>query len=321
MTSVPPAASAPSVASHPAALRAYLAAPERSAELLDELRFSGARLVKQYGHLVLAENAPLQPAWAQNVWLAPEHLALRSISDGAAQLKQRLRNWALLPTAAHRRAELIQQALPHVSHKPIAFGSPPPKAPLGSFTLLDPALMLVSAPCASPFPNGQLSFVEERTGPPNRAYLKLWELFTITGMLPKPGEVCLDLGSSPGGWSYVLAKLGANVLSVDKAPLDPRVASLKNVSFTQESAFGLDPRKHPPVDWLFSDVICYPARLFTLVQRWLDADKAKNFVCTLKFQAATDHETAARFAAIPGSRLWHLSHNRHELTWWRFSDS
>ena len=36
---------------------------------------------------------------------------------------------------------------------------------------------------------------------------------------------------------------------------------------------------------------------------------------TLKFQGETDFETAARFAAIPGSRLVHLHHNKHELTW------
>ncbi len=29
----------------------------------------------------------------------------------------------------------------------------------------------------------------------------------------------------------------------------------------------------------------------------------------------TDHESARAFAAIEGSRLMHLSHNKHELTW------
>ena len=33
------------------------------------------------------------------------------------------------------------------------------------------------------------------------------------------------------------------------------------------SAFGLDPRTHPEVDWLLSDVICYPARLLGLRHR------------------------------------------------------
>jgi len=35
----------------------------------------------------------------------------------------------------------------------------------------------------------------------------------------------------------------------------------------------------------------------------------------MKFQGETDQETARRFAAIPGSQLRHLHHNKHELTW------
>jgi 23S rRNA (cytidine2498-2'-O)-methyltransferase len=74
------------------------------------------------------------------------------------------------------------------------------------------------------------------------------------------------------------------------------------------------------VDWLFSDVICYPDRLFKLVEKWLASGLAANFACTIKFQGATDHETARRFAAVPGSRLLHLSHNKHELTWIKLAD-
>jgi 23S rRNA (cytidine2498-2'-O)-methyltransferase len=51
------------------------------------------------------------------------------------------------------------------------------------------------------------------------------------------------------------------------------------------------------------------------VRRWLDSGLARRFVCTIKFQGATDHATARDFAAIPGSRLMHLHHNKHELTW------
>ena len=45
----------------------------------------------------------------------------------------------------------------------------------------------------------------------------------------------------------------------------------------------------------------------------------RNFVCTIKFQGETDHGAAAAFAAIPGSRLLHLHHNKHELTWMRLA--
>jgi 23S rRNA (cytidine2498-2'-O)-methyltransferase len=109
--------------------------------------------------------------------------------------------------------------------------------------------------------------------------------------------------------------LGARVISVDKAPLGAAVAAMPGVEMRRESAFALDPRALGPIDWLFSDVVCYPARLLRLVERWLEADTCGRFVCTLKFQGATDHETARPFAAIPGSRLLHLHHNKHELTW------
>jgi 23S rRNA (cytidine2498-2'-O)-methyltransferase len=107
------------------------------------------------------------------------------------------------------------------------------------------------------------------------------------------------------------------VLSVDKAPLDPRIASLPGIEFRCESAFALDPREPGPVDWLFSDVVCYPKRLLRLVEIWLAAGTVRRFVCTIKFQGATDFASMRGFAAIPGSRLLHLHHNKHELTWIR----
>jgi 23S rRNA (cytidine2498-2'-O)-methyltransferase len=181
--------------------------------------------------------------------------------------------------------------------------------------LLDAETMLVAPHCSSPFPNGEIHFVEDRSGPPSRAYLKLWEALTVIGCRPEPEERCLDLGSSPGGWSWAVQRMGADVVSVDKAPLAPEIARLPGIEHRLESAFALDPRTFGPVDWLFSDVVCYPARLLALIERWLAAATCRHFVCTLKFQGATDHDTARRFAAIPGSQLRHLFHNKHELTW------
>ena len=59
----------------------------------------------------------------------------------------------------------------------------------------------------------------------------------------------------------------------------------------------------------------YPDRLWTLVERWIERGQCRHIVCTLKFQGETDFTTMARFGAVPGSSLRHLSCNRHELTW------
>jgi len=301
------------ISSPPGELTAYLAAEGFAAELAYEL---GA-VDFAHGRLPVRAGPPVAAAWAQNVWLDPQVIEVASIADAARKLRAIQRNWAVYAPRHHRRAMLIQEQLPKVSAKPLAFGERAPTAPLGSWTLLDPHTLLAAPNCTSPFPNGELHFVEDRTGPPSRAYLKLWEALTLIGQRPRSGETCLDLGSSPGGWSWALQRIGARVISVDKAPLTSDIARLPGLEHRVESAFALDPAAVGPVDWLLSDVVCYPARLLRLVERWLAAGTCRNFVCTVKFQGATDHDAARRFAAIPGSTLRHLFHNKHELTWTR----
>ncbi|MCS7144361.1 MAG: 23S rRNA (uridine(2552)-2'-O)-methyltransferase, partial [Archaeoglobaceae archaeon] len=47
--------------------------------------------------------------------------------------------------------------------------------------------------------------------------------------LIRKGDVVLDLGASPGGWSQVAVELGANVVAVDINPME----SLEGVTFIQ----------------------------------------------------------------------------------------
>ena len=51
------------------------------------------------------------------------------------------------------------------------------------------------------------------------------------------------------------------------------------------------------------------------MRRWIDAGKARRFVCTVKFQGPTDTAAMRDFGSIEGGRLLHLFHNKHELTW------
>jgi 23S rRNA (cytidine2498-2'-O)-methyltransferase len=294
---------------------AYLAAPGFEAELRAELGEVSAEL----GRLMLSPGPAKPAAWAQNIWIEPQILEVASIGEAAKALRALQRNWWPYEFHLHRRTAHLVDKLPKVSAKPLEFGQPAPTAPLGSFTWMDEGRILAAARCSSPFPNGEAVFVEDREGPPSRAYLKLWEALTVAGITPGPGETCIDLGACPGGWTWVLASTGAKVIAVDKAPLDPKVAALPNVEFHRGSAFGPEAETFAPVDWLCSDVICYPERLLRLVERWLGAGLARNFICTLKFQGETDHATARAFAAIPGSRLLHLANNKHELTWMRLA--
>lgn len=293
---------------------AYLADAGLEQPLEEELARLGAPVLRWHGRLALSEAPPAAPAWALDVWDAPMELPAPSVKGAADALRGIQRNWSLVPALHHRRAALIEARLPPVKARALVFPEAPPASHLGGWTLLDAETILASPTKSSPFPGGAPRFVEDREGPPSRAYLKLWEGLTRIGRHPGPGERVLDLGASPGGWSWALAQLGCHVTAVDKADLDPRVAALTNVELRRDSAFALPPE---PVDWLFSDVICYPERLLRLVERWLPM--ARNLFCSVKFQGATDHDIAARFAAIPGARLFHSAHNKHELTFTRLA--
>jgi len=290
---------------------AYLAPEGLEAVLAEELARHGAGIASWHGRLALSSDPPAPSAWALDVWTAPQEIAAWSVKQAADALRAIQRNWAAYPALYNRRMALIGDRLPPVSAKPLIFPSPPPGSHLGAWTLLAPDRMLVSATKTSPFVNGEMQFEEDRSGPPSRAYLKLWEACTRLGSWPTPGQVCLDLGAAPGGWTWALARLGATVTAVDKSNIDPMVAALPGVSVLRESAFALPPQ---PVDWLFSDVVAYPDRLLALVQRWIASGQVRRIVCTVKFQGETDHGAAAGFAAIPGGQLMHLFHNKHELT-------
>lgn len=292
----------------------YQAAPGLLPELIREL---GDAVTAVRDPLVAADGPPKPAAFAANVWLDPQYLEAASIGQGAKALRAIQRNWHLVPTGHHRRAALLAEKLPKVSAKPLTFGAPLPEAPLGAFTLWEENLLLASPRLREPVPDGVYRFAEDKTGPPSRAYLKLWELFTRLGVAPRPGELCLDMGGSPGGWAWVLAGLGARVFCIDKAPLAPSVAGHPLVEACQGSAFGLDPRHVGAADWLFSDVICYPDRLYDWLDRWLELGQCRRFVLTVKLQGETDFALLARFRDIPGASLLHLSHNKHELTFTR----
>lgn len=262
-------------------------------------------------------SADYCPLFAQVTWRNCQKIAITSIGDGIKKLQALGKNWALFSIGNHRRAQLIQDGLYKVKTAPVMFMAAAPKHPMGGWTLLDAHTIVCSPETTSPYPLGKIEFLENKTTPPSRAYLKLWEMFTVHCPPPLNNTTVVDLGSSPGGWSWVLAQLHLDVISVDKAPLDPAISKMPEITFLQESAFGLDPKKMDKVTWLFSDIICYPQRLLALVQRWMKESNVQHFVCTIKFQDAADFAVIDEFLKIPGSRMVHLYHNKHEVMWWK----
>ncbi|MEW5741412.1 MAG: SAM-dependent methyltransferase [Myxococcota bacterium] len=121
----------------------------------------------------------------------------------------------------------------------------------------------------------------KRTGEaPSRAAMKLDEALEWYGVSPGKGELCVDLGSAPGGWTRRLVERGARVLSVDPAQLAPDLRSHPRVTHVQESAFDFAPAA--PVDWLFCDMAWRPLEVAQLLGKWARRRWAAQLVANIK---------------------------------------
>ncbi len=297
---------------------AYLAMPDYLPLVKAELKAAHIAIDQAHGPLLFTKHPPIKSVWSQNIWFDVKIETIASVGDAVKKLKAVQRNWALYPLQLHRRCALIQDQLPKYLNKPIKFMQPLHQSSLGSWTLLKQDLIAYAGHCRATLPNGEPMFDEDRVNPPSRAYLKLWELFTMLGKAPNADDHCLDLGACPGGWTWVLGQVAGKVTAIDRSPLAENVSRMPSVEFRQGNAFTIKPADLPDLTWLCSDLICYPDKLYEFLQPWLDTPSVKNFVCTIKFQGDEHYDMIAKFASIAGSEIYHLSYNKHELTWTLF---
>ena len=139
----------------------------------------------------------------------------------------------------------------------------------------------------SPFPKGELPVASDKAAP-SRAFAKLVEAELRLGRRIAAGETCVDLGASPGSWSYVALQRGARVQAVDRAPLREDLMRHPHLIFHQGDAFGFVP--DTPVDWLLCDVIAAPQRSIDLVLEWVRQRRARHFVVTIKFKGHEEYD-------------------------------
>ena len=279
-------------------------------QLTDEIGLPKERI----GDLMIYDHKYKEALWAKNIWKNTEVIPVNSISDAARKLKAIGKFWIPYHHKYVRRATLIQEKLATIPLKRVGFLETVPKTPLGHWTLLNENCVLASADCSSSRPHGDWEFKEDKLNPPSRAYLKLWELFTRLQIFPSQEDVCLELGASPGGWTWVLSPLCKKVITFDRAPLAEKIEKLVNVDHRIKDAFSITPDLYPEVDWVFSDLICTPEKLYDWLLPWLKDDKKRKFCLTIKLKGEGNQKWIDKFLAIPGGYVLHLYHNKHELT-------
>jgi 23S rRNA (cytidine2498-2'-O)-methyltransferase len=153
---------------------------------------------------------------------------------------------------------------------------------------------------------------------PSRSARKLAEAFAWLGVAPEAGEVCVDLGAAPGGWTYVLLERRARVIAIDPGKLDPDLMSRKGLTYIGGNAFDFVPDE--PVDWLFCDMVFRPVEVARLLARWAREHLATMLVANFKLPMKRKAETVLEIRAMLESGGWkgirsrQLYHDRDEIT-------
>lgn len=154
-----------------------------------------------------------------------------------------------------------------------------------------------------------------------RAEHKLEEAIDLWDLAPSlDGAQALDIGASPGGWSWVLANAAARVTAVDPGELDPRVAAHDAVTHLRVRAESLQ-FDEPQFDWVVNDMNVDPplaAEVLLQVRPWLR--EGGRSVTTLKLAGRSrPRGVLAEFVSRlePGYAVeatQHLYSNRQEVT-------
>ncbi len=163
---------------------------------------------------------------------------------------------------------------------------------------------------------------------PSRSTLKLAE--ALLEMLSeqervqlRPGRRAVDLGASPGGWTWQLANRGMKVTAVDNGPMDSALIKSGLVEHLRADGFTFRPRH--PVDWLVCDMVEKPARVVDLIARWFERGDCRAAIFNLKLPMKRRFEEIQLSKAVLEQRLsrldgsWRillrqLYHDREEVT-------
>lgn len=218
-------------------------------------------------------------------------------AKGAGLNRCRLIRETLLELLQKRRRHLLRQ----LRREPAPFV---PNESLVQLMLSSPERATLSiAPAPLPFeqrhllshfPAGYVPLAADKA-PPSRAFAKLLEAELRLGRRIQAPETCVDLGASPGSWTYIAARRGARVTAVDRSELRADLMRSANVRFERGDAFRFEPPR--PVDWLICDVIAAAERSAELLRRWLRNGWCRRFIVTLKLDDAASREVLDRLEA------------------------
>lgn len=181
---------------------------------------------------------------------------------------------------------------------------------------------------ASPWPGG-IPRLRFPAAAPSRSTLKLEEaLLTLLNedereRWLKPGMSGVDLGASPGGWTYQLVRRSIRVTAVDNGPIAASLLDTGIVTHLREDGFRYRPQV--AVDWMVCDMVEQPRRVAARMGEWLAEGWCRYTVFNLKLPMKKRYdevnlcrELVEKAVSDIGKRIeWRarqLYHDREEIT-------
>ena len=121
---------------------------------------------------------------------------------------------------------------------------------------------------------------------PSRSKLKLEQaLLTLLnaeerqGWL-KPAMSAVNLGASPGGWTWQLVRRSISVTAVDNGPIDQRLIGSGLVTHLRADGFRYQPQN--AVDWMVCNMAEQPRRVASRMAEWLAGGCCRIAIFNLK---------------------------------------
>jgi 23S rRNA (cytidine2498-2'-O)-methyltransferase len=291
-------------------------------ELEKELLINNIKIFIQNEKFIICESLTEKPIWAQDWWPQSKLISFKNKSEAVKILKNFPNLGVYYNTINSPQSTNIRQELRELQTKRIQYSVPSSfHFKYFAWTIIAENKLLICEKPFSQFPLGWNEFNEDKETPPNRAYLKLWEILCLAHVKLNSNDVVIDLGSCPGGWSWALSQQVKKVYSVDTAPLDPKMSKIESIVFHKEDAFKLNTANYSDCTWLFSDIICTPDKLLHLIKDWMTHSQIQNFVCTIKFKGSCDFEILKQFKEIKNAKLIRLYQNKNEVTFIRQGSS
>lgn len=291
---------------------------KKTSELVRELVFFSIPILYQSEKIIVTERLDQKPIYAQDWWPNCQCLPLTQHSD-----LKKLPIWgSYYHSNKFKHEKQTRGEIKNLDEKRIDWKIQHPfNFKFFTWTVIEDTIFYCTKPFQR-FPFGWHEFKEDKSSPPNRAYLKLWEIFLVQNFFQidqAPKQACIEVGCSPGGWTWVLAQQFKKVYAIDKAPLGKQLNKFKNINYQSTDAFKLDFEKFKDVRWFFSDIICTPDRMDELVSAWLAKSNVTHFISTIKFKGETDFKFLKQFQSeksrLGHSYITHLYHNKNEVTW------